>query len=112
MSFHIDDEELRAHATKGARVVGAAPPKPPTPKAPEPEQPLVKEMLTLAAAVTLALNRPAPPVSAPSVHVAAPHVTLHPELKRDQVRVWEVEITERDNTAERKIKRLKFTAVE
>ncbi len=109
MSFHIDDKELLAHAQKGAKVVGGAPAKPVAPKPPPPEDPLLKEVRSLAAAIAQALNRPQP---APVVHIQPPHITLNPELKRDHPRKLKIEVTERDNTYERRIKCFEITVIE
>lgn len=110
MSFHISDEELKAHASKGARVVGGAPAKPVVPAPPPPEDPLVKEMRALASAVAVALNRPhpsAPP--APVIHVAAPKVNV---IANKTFKRLKFEVTERDNTADHAIKTLIVTQEE
>lgn len=107
MSFHVDDEELQEYTKKGARAVGVTPPKPVAPKPPEPQSPLAAEMRELAVAVKAALVRE--PTPEPDIHVAAPQVTVKPEINVHFARSWQVEVTERN--PDRTIKMLRFTAI-
>lgn len=74
--------------------------------------PLVLQLKQLAAAMTAVAKREAPVSPTPVVNVAAPHVTLNPELKSNHPRKWKMEVTERDNTHERRIKTIVIEAID
>lgn len=113
MSFHVEDSELQQHAKDGARIVGptkpAAPAVAPEPAKPTEMQELTAAMKAMAESVAAAMDRVA---DAPDVHVAAPKIVINPELKVREHRKFKLEVTERDNTYERRIKTLTIEAVD
>lgn len=107
--MNVNDEELIEMMRGGAKIARRGYPEqqaPEAPKAPDPSSILAAELQSLTKAMIAAVNRPLP---TPNVKVSAPSVSVEsPTVNVSSPKVWEFEITERDNTEERRIK--KFTA--
>ncbi len=109
MSEHVDDDELKQLLKSGAKILS----RKPAAKAPVPEatdaQKIIATIQSLGPMLAALANR-----KSPDVNVAAPKIVFEPKIDveaKKEPREWEVEVVERDKTADQRIKKLKIKPV-
>ncbi len=108
--MHVDDKELIRMQRDGAKVIAQAPAaKPPAPPPTDAE----RIIAAIEGLGEIMAKREIPPVV--EVEVAAPNVEVKPHITmaaKKEYREWEVEVVERDNTVDHRIKKFRIKAVE
>jgi hypothetical protein len=110
MPPHINDAELAGIVREGGKIVERRPAPGQEPKAPSELQQILAAIRSLDGTLSALAERPVPEVkvAAPQVSVKAP-VTV--EASKPPRR-WRVEVTERDNSADQRIKSLTIEAID
>ncbi len=111
MSEHIHDDELKDLIRSGAKIVARKTAAKPSAPEISDAQKIIAAIRSLDTTLAALADRPVPDVT-----VAAPQISVEPKINVEATkpapRRWKVEVTERDKTADQRIKSLTIEAID
>ncbi len=111
MSAHVEDDELKELIRNGAKIVARKPGAAAAPAQPSEAAQIISAIRSLDSTLVALSHRPAPDVKIAPAEVSV-KPQIHVEAPKPTPRKWRVEVTERDKTADQRIKSLTIEAID